>query len=629
MSYSQCMFGLEVTETMGDSSYWLQKYYRVLSSKVERIYTSSLHTDMTIAIEEKKYECHRAILCAFSSYFEAMFASGMKESISGIVKIEGTDSSLFESILDYIYKGSNVVNEENAEDMLAAATFLQMECLRTRCEEFISEALTSANCFETWRMAVWHSNQYIQQQAWMYIMSNFVKIAKETEFLLLEKDELVSVIKDDLLNTPDEDFVVQSVLTWLQHDLNDRGQFCEELFSYLKLPLTKWEFLIEMYRKYPFLKEYSECQKYIEDGKHIYRQPAHRHDSSSSAIAYRSSSSHEDILVVIAHRPSIPGSRNVLALGFSSRKWYYLDSLPYDPGVDFATCVYSNDIFLTGGSLCDRGFLQYRAPRNEWMDYRNWSMQTGRIQHTMAVCSKKLYAIGGYFNTPQQGYKLLSSIEEFELGSDGWIEVGALAVPVSSTSATSYNEKILLFGGESCDRIETATIQCFDTKTQTASVIGQLPIASKLTRAIVCDSYSYVVLTNGTIVQLDHRTDAVTIAGQMENFARSQFGLSQRLGSLIIVGGQIITPDSKATKLYFSNMLMYDLFSKKVNIMGETLPPPKVIEGCHKITQEKKFLCVEYVDRGIHYVPFTFESVEMALLTSIVNNRRRLKQSTE
>ena len=62
-------------------------------------------------VGDRTFHCHRVVLCAISPYFDAMFSSGMKESVSGVVKIEGTESSVFEAILEYIYKTiSKVVN---------------------------------------------------------------------------------------------------------------------------------------------------------------------------------------------------------------------------------------------------------------------------------------------------------------------------------------------------------------------------------------------------------------------------------------------------------------------------------------------------------------------------------------
>ncbi|KAI8781548.1 kelch-like protein 24 [Biomphalaria glabrata] len=584
---------------MEGASSWLQQYYHAMSSGMERLYTSGAHTDTTIIVEEKTFQCHRVILCAISPYFDAMFSSGMKESVSGVVKIEGTDSSVFESILDYIYKGSDSVNEDNAEAILKAACLLQMECLQKRCEEFICKTLTVTNCFERWRLAIWHCSQHLKQQAWRFIMTNFVKISQQEIFLYLEKEELISVIKDDDLSCPNEEFVVESVLKWFQHDLEVRGQLLGDIFPYLRLPLTKPQFLIDILRKYSFVKEHTECHMYIDHAKNFQLLPAHRHDSSSPVTSYRTTSLYEDVLVVISGgespRPPYIRSKNVLAFGFNSRKWFRLAPLPYDPGIEFATCVHSNDIFVTGGGLYKHCFLRYRSKKDKWSQCRS-KLKNGRRRHAMAACGNKIYVIGGYNSELEQGSKVLSSIEEFELGCSEWTEVANLVVPVSSISATSTKDKVLIFGGETNDRTDTASIQCFDTQTHTTSVIAQLPIACKLTRATVCNSCSYVILYNGKIVQFDHRTDLVKVMGHIQNFDCVHYGLVHRRGCLLLLGGQRIIPGPNPVRALVDTMLLYDVRNQRVIMLNDKIPTPRLVDSCAKVTIEKKFLVTEFVE---------------------------------
>ena len=257
-------------------------------------------------------------------------------------------------------------------------------------------------------------------------MTNFVKITQQDYFLSLEKDELISIIKEDDLSSPSEEFVIESALKWVQHDLEVRGQVLGDIFPYLRLPLTKPQFLIDILRKYTFVKEHTECHMYIDHAKNFQLLPAHRHDSSSPVTSYRTTSPYEDILVVISGgespRPPYIRSKNVLAFGFQCRKWFHLAPLPYDPGIEFATCVHSNDIYVTGGGLYKACFLRYRSKKDKWSQCRP-KLKNGRRRHAMASCGNKIYVIGGYNSELEQGTKVQNSIEEFELGCSEWSEV--------------------------------------------------------------------------------------------------------------------------------------------------------------------------------------------------------------
>ncbi|KAK3753419.1 hypothetical protein RRG08_056312 [Elysia crispata] len=584
---------------MEGASSWLQQYYNAMSCGMERLYTSGAHSDTTIMVGDRTFHCHRVILCAISPYFDAMFSSGMKESVSGVVKIEGTDAAVFEAILNYIYKGADTVNEANAEAILKAACLLQMECLQKRCEEFICKTLSINNCFDRWRLALWHCSTHLKQQSWRFIMVNFVKITQQDYWPSLEKDELISVIKEDDLACPSEEFVVEAVLRWVQHDQASRGSLLADIFPYLRLPITKPQFLVDIVRKYPCVKEHTEVHMYIDHAKNYQLLPAHRHDSSSPVTSYRTTSPYEDILVVISGgespRPPYVRSKNVLAFGFNSRKWFRLAPLPYDPGIEFATCVHNNDIFVTGGGLHKSCFLRFRAKKDKWSQCRA-KLKNGRRRHAMAACGNKIYAIGGYNSELEPGSKVQSSIEEFELGCSEWVEVGNLLTPVSSISASATKDKILVFGGETNDRNDTASVQCFDTQTHATSIITQLPLACKLTRATVCNNCTYIILYNGKIVQFDHRTSLVKVMGHIQNFDCVHYGLVHRRGCLLLMGGQRIIPGPQPVRALVDSMLLYDVRNQRVIMLNDRIPSPRLVDSCAKITIEKKFLVTEYTD---------------------------------
>jgi hypothetical protein len=75
-----------------------------------------------------------------------------------------------------------------------------------------------------------------------------------------------------------------------------------------------------------------------------------------------------------------------------------------------------------------------------------------------------LYALGGYDNKLEDGCRMLSSIEMYDIREDEWSEVGQLPIAISSFSAAVVGESIYTFGGEKNDRKDTAFIQCFDTR---------------------------------------------------------------------------------------------------------------------------------------------------------------------
>lgn len=56
-------------------------------------------SDIKLIVEGTELAAHRAILCARSAYFDAMFAHKMKESIDGEAKIEEVSLYAFRQLL--------------------------------------------------------------------------------------------------------------------------------------------------------------------------------------------------------------------------------------------------------------------------------------------------------------------------------------------------------------------------------------------------------------------------------------------------------------------------------------------------------------------------------------------------
>jgi hypothetical protein len=70
-------------------------YSKGLLEGIQRLWNTGDHSDVTILVGEKTFKCHKFILAAVSTYFDAMFCSGMRESVSGEVTFPEMDPDLF------------------------------------------------------------------------------------------------------------------------------------------------------------------------------------------------------------------------------------------------------------------------------------------------------------------------------------------------------------------------------------------------------------------------------------------------------------------------------------------------------------------------------------------------------
>ncbi|XP_016658626.1 ring canal kelch protein isoform X2 [Acyrthosiphon pisum] len=180
---------------------------------------------------------HKLILISASPYFRAMFTSFEERNKDHIV-IKGLNSTSLKLLINYIYSGEIIVNEENVKDMLAAADLIQLDYIRAACEEFLQTQLNPSNCLGIRAFADLHNCTDLISSSDAYIKKQFLEVAKYNEFLRLSPEEVIQLISLSDLDVPKEEYVFESVMNWVKHELGCRKQFLPDLMEHVRLPLT-------------------------------------------------------------------------------------------------------------------------------------------------------------------------------------------------------------------------------------------------------------------------------------------------------------------------------------------------------------------------------------------------------
>ncbi|XP_078489845.1 kelch-like protein 12 [Ciona intestinalis] len=83
--------------------------------------------DFTIFVGDRKFKAHSLILSASSDYFRAMINSKMKEGIEKYVQIQNVSEQTMENVLCFLYTGNISLCVENVEQLIHAASFMQLD----------------------------------------------------------------------------------------------------------------------------------------------------------------------------------------------------------------------------------------------------------------------------------------------------------------------------------------------------------------------------------------------------------------------------------------------------------------------------------------------------------------------
>ncbi|ESP05303.1 hypothetical protein LOTGIDRAFT_208300, partial [Lottia gigantea] len=200
-----------------------------------KYFSAGTFTDIQINVEGEIFHCHKVFLCAISDYFQAMFLSGMKESLDGHVSIADISGSLFRDILAFYYYGKDsIVTMDNAEELLRAASILQMKCLLEKCEDFYLSQLHFDNAWDILKLAKCLNSQSLCQKTTEFIKENFEEVTLEDEFLSADYEDLLTLIKCDELRIKNEDVVSQAVIKWM-NCADERKSYAKSLLEFVRL----------------------------------------------------------------------------------------------------------------------------------------------------------------------------------------------------------------------------------------------------------------------------------------------------------------------------------------------------------------------------------------------------------
>ena len=160
--------------------------------------------DCILVAEAVSFHVHKSLLASVSDYFRAMFCSGMRESTNQMIELQGVSATGLKMIIDFIYSGDVEIGMQDIEDVLDAATHLQMRHIVNFCTDFLIEQLTMHNCLDIGQIGVNFHLTKVDDYVNRYLLDNFnaipelCKLPFERLKFLLGSNELRNVREIDL-----------------------------------------------------------------------------------------------------------------------------------------------------------------------------------------------------------------------------------------------------------------------------------------------------------------------------------------------------------------------------------------------------------------------------------------------
>lgn len=174
--------------------------------------------DCTLLLNDSKYLIHKSLFAASSAYFKALFTSSnsWRESGKLEIRLNGIPAQSFQSVVDFIYTGEIILNENMISEIYATADMLQFKHLKEICHDYLINQLCSSNCIGIWRHAKLYNNRQLQQFTWQYILIDFAEVKECSEFLEQNFVDLVSILSFVLKsNEVSATQIIRAISIWL------------------------------------------------------------------------------------------------------------------------------------------------------------------------------------------------------------------------------------------------------------------------------------------------------------------------------------------------------------------------------------------------------------------------------
>ncbi|XP_030000194.1 kelch-like protein 22 isoform X2 [Sphaeramia orbicularis] len=446
----------------GRQTYRSSAHFRSLLEGLVALRQGGILFDVVLLVENRPIQAHRILLAASCDYFRGMFAGGLRETQQKEIPIHGVSYMAMKKILDYIYTSEIELDLECVQEVLVAATLVQLENVIGFCCDFLFSWLDESNILEMHHLADIYGLQQLNDRVHSYILRNIQTLSRTDVYRQLPQDQVFRALCSDELQVNSENEVYEAALhyhyspeqvetdqVYLQDNL--------KMLEAVRFCLIEKQVLQRLYGRL------NSCPL---------------KDSVSAALRYHE----QEILQPVLQTPlTQPRSTFHCILGFGGMftsssltdsehlfqvfhpnwgEWRTLTAAHAPRMSNQGIAVLNNFVYLIGGDKNTSGFRaetrcwRYDPRHNRWCSIQ--PLQQQHADHCVCVVGGHIYAIGGrdYSNE-------LDSVERYNPHTNMWEYVAPLKREVYAHAGAIVDGKIYT----TCGRRGSAYLRetyCFD-----------------------------------------------------------------------------------------------------------------------------------------------------------------------
>lgn len=258
-----------------------------VTQNIESLFDTSSLSDVELVVirgdQERRFKCHKVILASMSTYFQALFTTGMQESSQSEVVLKGVDPDLCEKVLRMLYGQPVEITQESLLTFVHLADFYGINQLLCRTGSLLEEFVTigACNCCAKLVEASALRCTQAQQHCRRVVLQDFAAAAQQAAFVQLELGIIAELLEDDELRCDREEVVLTGLWYWWSHQEPP-------------LPVATLDRLLELIR-WPLLS--TECLSGVEASHPSFKASAMLPQLMLEGFRYHSADSHARTLM--------------------------------------------------------------------------------------------------------------------------------------------------------------------------------------------------------------------------------------------------------------------------------------------------------------------------------------------
>ncbi|KAG4077734.1 hypothetical protein HA402_011163 [Bradysia odoriphaga] len=180
----------------------------------EKLFTNDT-ADVHFVFEQggavQQIPAHKSLLSALSSVFDTMFNGNWEDNKEIVITDAG--AAAFQEFLQFFYKGTVELTEDNAHEVLYLANKYYVHQAMCTCASFLIDRLSLKNVLRTLEMADLCDFDELQEKCEVFIGRNIEKISKSKEFLQCNVTMLANIMVIDSLECDGEN-IFDACIAW-------------------------------------------------------------------------------------------------------------------------------------------------------------------------------------------------------------------------------------------------------------------------------------------------------------------------------------------------------------------------------------------------------------------------------